>query len=456
MTKNMSAAQPRRQGEQPCRDVHGLSVGKWEAFGLLKDMTCHYGLNSSDLLLLEKHLAVVPDVGAPAPVRVSFQSQTAVCRAANGMTERTARRCEAKLEELGFLKRQRSGNGRRYPDRHAETGKIVGGYGIDLQPFFDRIPEIVEEHQAQQVAHRERASAFSQVSALLSELKRLSMDNSEVITKLQRAYHNLRRRASAGMDEIMGLVASVKAALRTSETEAPCPALSVPAASNGGSASSVADTSAPSSNEPPAPSEPAATETELNTGHSVASKATQPAMRTAEKLPADNLNTADQTTLPHQTQTAKMTAAAGQNVRRKESYNTKDSNHASSELSVAETWARCPSLREFFLEAPRSDMDVIRIAYDACRFFGIRQDAITKCLAGFGSSNLLLILDYLTPKAAELTNPGAYLASMLRKFDAGEAVAGGRVRARAKRRTVVSEQRSNWSDAGIHHAGAIG
>ena len=195
-------------------------LDRWEVLQLVKDTSGQTGLGEREIAVLAAHLGVL----TKGPVRadqllVSYAQVAGMLDRANCMDERRFRRGEARLEELGFVTRHLSGNGRRYPVRDA-SGCVVEAYGIDLRPLFLRHAELVA---LRETAHAEtcRLNALrSRVSAALTSTRRIMIaahgETSDAFAKFAGEVRNLLRRSSADIEDL--LQAEEKLAQFTGET----------------------------------------------------------------------------------------------------------------------------------------------------------------------------------------------------------------------------------------------
>lgn len=182
-------------------------LDRWEVLQLVKDTSAQTGLGEREIAVLAAHLGVL----TKGPVRadqllVSYAQVAGMLDRANCMDERRFRRGEARLEELGFVTRHLSGNGRRYPVRDA-SGCVVEAYGIDLRPLFLRHAELVA---LRETAHAEacRLNALrSRVSAALSATRRNLLaaqgEICDAFARLAGEVRNILRRSSADIDALL-------------------------------------------------------------------------------------------------------------------------------------------------------------------------------------------------------------------------------------------------------------
>lgn len=181
-------------------------LDRWEVLQLVKDTARQTGLGEREIAVLAAHLGVL----TKGPVRadqllVSYAQVAGMLDRANCMDERRFRRGEARLEELGFVTRHLSGNGRRYPVRDA-SGRVVEAYGIDLRPLFLRHDELIALREEARADACRRNALRSRLSAALTAAKRDVLaargEISGTFAELAADVRNLLRRASTDMAEL--------------------------------------------------------------------------------------------------------------------------------------------------------------------------------------------------------------------------------------------------------------
>ncbi|MTH79591.1 hypothetical protein GL286_17900 [Paracoccus aestuariivivens] len=151
-------------------------IDRWEMLQLVKDTSTQTGIGEREIAILAAHLSVL----TPGPIRadqllVSYAQVSGMLNRANCMDERRFRRGEAQLEKLGFIYRNLSGNGRRFPVRDA-SGRAIDAYGIDLRPLFLRHQELCDLREQAKQDRCRTAALRSRISARLSAIKRQAME----------------------------------------------------------------------------------------------------------------------------------------------------------------------------------------------------------------------------------------------------------------------------------------
>ncbi|WP_280520691.1 helix-turn-helix domain-containing protein [Phaeobacter sp. J2-8] len=171
MNTILPAASPRRQTVEVCQNSGSTAkcVDRWELLSLVTGLRKELGLADRDVMVLRAHLSVMPHGPLdPAGLNISFMSITNILERACGMDERRFRRGETRLEQAGLIRRQLSGNGRRFPERD-KSGRVVNAYGIDLAPLLASYDDLLAmaDWRAEQdrVARTRRNSISARLSA---------------------------------------------------------------------------------------------------------------------------------------------------------------------------------------------------------------------------------------------------------------------------------------------------
>lgn len=126
----------------------------------------------------------------------------------------------------------------------------------------------------------------------------------------------------------------------------------------------------------------------------------------------------------------KTAADAGQTVRsiespKKEIHQPRDNQPHLQCLNSL--WLECPKVAAYFPEAPKSETDLLRYIYDFLGFIGLTTTKRPEVAQKAPPGDMLRMLEYLMQRLSKIGNPAAYFQSMLRKYEAGEPVAGRRV-----------------------------
>ncbi|MEY8802191.1 helix-turn-helix domain-containing protein [Leisingera sp. XS_AS12] len=394
MHTSMPAAQPRRHTLEVCRVYEGgrHKFDRWELLSLVTELRQRLGLNDRDILVLRAHLSVLPHGPLdPTGLNVSFMSVSEILSRACGMDERRFRRGEARLEAAGLVRRKLSANGRRFPERDRE-GRIVSAYGIDLSPLLNRVFELRDLHEEQIASRLALRNLRNEISARFAALTRafasvgapLPQSIENMRARLRRT---LRRKAPCPqeMRELQEEIMSLEAAVPGPETE--------PAGAGPSPRSAAAD----------------------NIGTASASLPDYPSVTSGQTAVSPDKTTGDD----------------GQTVRHIESEPKEKNNrpqHSKTGISIANAWSNASIIREYFPETPNSEHQLARVLMDFSGFLGLGQMTVLPAIQLLGPAKMILLLNYLGRNIAQIARPEAYLRSLLRNYERGEAIAGGLVR----------------------------
>lgn len=378
----MSAGVARGPRVSPCLTPSGSGrfVDRWKCFALIKSVSQKLGLTKTDLTVLEAHLSVLPkgplDRGK---LNMSYMSVTAVRERANCMNEKTFQRSEVRLEELGLIHRRLSPNGRRFPVV-GPNRKIVSAFGIDMSPLLMRIEEL--EELRLQIVEEDRLiqAGMTRIRCLVQDFKlslqaasKTVLDQAEALFKYVR--NRLRRKISS-LAEIDAIEHEIQFRFEsiTSAVQAPSPA--------------------------PQPDQ------EVN----------------SEGVEPISLPDAASDIQP---------VEDSQNDRHIESPR-KEKNNTQALIydahRIQSVWQQSRSLSDLYPEFPRSERQMSRILFNFSSYIGIGPDLIGKAIATLGWEGLVRTLDYLAGRVHEIAKPQGYLKSMLKSYEEGHVIAGGKVR----------------------------
>ncbi len=371
----MSAVTPRGQAGDAC-PKHGPGhrlLDRWELLSLITGLRREIGLTDRDVMVLRAHLTVLPQGPLdPRKLNVSFMGVAEILDRACGMEARRFRRGEARLEEVGLVRRHLSANGRRFPERDRE-GRIVNAYGIDLAPIFDKHAELLllrDRLDEERVALRSRKNSLSaRLQDVLRRLTVLGRSLPDWAEELRLHVRNVLRRkttAQADLDALEEQVDRIAQEAETSSTETRV--------------------------EQPAPCPAATSETAVSPDSSAAD--------------------------------------AGQIVRHIESKHKDLKKEAQNHFDLrraATAWAQTKNLQEFYPDVPQRERELAGVLIQFSSFIGLGQRGVNRGLETLGWEAMILVLDYLSARTTQITRPEGYLASMLKSYEAGQPIAGGRV-----------------------------
>lgn len=142
-------------------------IGRWRLFDLLEECAEAYDLNDTDLRVLRHWFRRCPDrdFSDAKASPVCFERQSCVA-AKIGKSIRTIHRVEAKLERMGFIRRDTASNGFR--GRVSGSKGLATCAGISLEPLIERFDEL--EGKANEI--RERNERFDRYRIEVKMLRR--------------------------------------------------------------------------------------------------------------------------------------------------------------------------------------------------------------------------------------------------------------------------------------------
>jgi DNA-binding MarR family transcriptional regulator len=372
MTKLMSTVKPVGQTEKLCPKRHGDTVCQWEAFDLIKDLQRYLKLTDRDLTVLQAHLSILPKSLNKNSPKWSYMNVTELAKRANGMDDSTFYRAEIRLEQRGLIRRHLSANARRFPIYHPETRKIVGAYGVDLQPLFDRLDEFGDLREKIKQEQIEKLNMVTRISSWLGNIRRTLQDRygdvPDAFTAVAKEMRRVTRRKEVTLEDLMKiedkLIEMEKTFLHEDEeqvvpevqSEAPCPA-----------------------------------DHTVNAGD-------------------DHQN---EWHIESETKESK--------------YMTLENAVPKKSDALGDVWDRCEMFSSFFEEPPRTVNAFSEMLYNFSKFVNIEERMAVIALNVFGPIKTIEVMDYLALKIDGLQNPNGYLMSMIKSYENGEAVAAGRV-----------------------------
>ncbi len=347
----------------------------YDLLGPVRVLRKDLSLTSNDVTVLTALISFLPRDQSPNSgetqrrLTVVFPSNASLSERANGIDERTLRRCLGRLEAAGIIQRKSSANGKRFPLRYG--GIIRDAFGIDLCPLIQshnaltgRASKVAEE--------RERLRSLrAEALALRASLLQDEHPNEARLASLG-TIRNLLRRASLSADTVLQIIADLRdLGANSAQSYGEC---------HGSSA------------------------------------------------PADHLQSHDQTLSCDRAR--EMSARNGQNDRQIES---KKKEHIKKETHVKQTnnsqsvraptmnrdpakmsWTDFSHVADFFPDPPRTGEALNRVLLDIGRLLRIHQEKLMRGLQKAGAGRLLVILDYLLGKGEAIKQPEAYFESIMR------------------------------------------
>lgn len=347
----------------------------YELLGPVRVLRKDLGLTSNDVTVLTALISFLPRDQSPnangtqRKLTIVFPSNASLSERANGIDERTLRRCLKRLEAAGLIIRKSSANGKRFPLRYG--GIIRDAFGIELSPLI-KSHDALAARALQVTEERERLRSLKAEALAL----RASLLQDEQLDEAQlsslRTIRNILRRASLTADTVLQIIASLRD-------------LGANAAQSYGECQS-------------------------------------------SSAPADEIKSLDQVLSNERAH--EMSARNGQNDRQTESVKKENikkdtltkQNSASQSISAPTmnrdpakmAWTDFSHVADFFPDPPRTGEGLNRILFDIGQLLRIRQEKLMHGLQKAGAGRLLLILDYLLGKGEAIRQPEAYFVTILR------------------------------------------
>lgn len=340
-------------------------LDRWSVLQLVKDSAKITGIREREIAILSAHLSVLPKGPVnPRHLLISYAQVTGMLERANCMDERRFRRGEAKLEELGFITRKLSGNGRRFPVRDGQ-GSIVDAYGIDLSPLFARLSELHDSLQHYREESAQKRAVQSRISARLSAIKRQAIAElgflAESLSQQLAEFRNRLRRLNTSLRDLQQIEREVE---------------------------------------------------DLTPGDPVG-RTHQPEQRTSGLRSETPIMSADDRQTDRHIESP-----------RKE-YNKKEKTR--SHVDPTTIWAQCTALTQYYPEPPKSVNALVAIIYQFFGFLGLRQDSKEKAVTTFGILNTIRIAEYMARRGHSISQPDRYIQHMIEEYLKGNKVAAGTV-----------------------------
>lgn len=186
----------------------------YELLTPVKTLRRELGLTPNDLAVLTALISFLPrdksgrqQAVAPS-ITIVFPSNESLSERANGIDERTIRRCITRLENAGLVSRKASANGKRFPLRFG--GVIKDAFGFDLLPLAKQFAALTVRAKALTDARRDLGSLKAQAMSLrVKAAKRTDLSEAEV-AQLAIA-RNALRRATIGADQLSDMITALQA-----------------------------------------------------------------------------------------------------------------------------------------------------------------------------------------------------------------------------------------------------
>jgi len=347
----------------------------YELLGPVRVLRKDLNLTSNDVTVLIALISFLPRDQSPnsgetqRKLTVVFPSNASLSERANGIDERTLRRCLGRLEAAGLIQRKSSANGKRFPLRYG--GIIRDAFGIDLGPLMQS-HDALAARASKVTEERERLRSLkAEALALRASLLQDEQLHDARLASLE-TIRNVLRRATLTADTVLKIIAGLREL-------------------GANAAQSYGECHGPSN-------------------------------------PADQGQSHDQAFSGECA--SEMSARNGQNDRQIESVkkesikkdkHMKETN-ASQNVEAATmnrdpakmAWTDFSHIADFFPDPPRTGEALNRVLFDIGRLLRIRQEKLMCGLQKAGPGRLLLILDFLLGKGEAIRQPEAYFETILR------------------------------------------
>ena len=347
----------------------------YELLGPVRVLRKELGLTSNDVTVLAALISFLPrDRGATdgetsPKLTVVFPSNASLSERANGIDERTLRRCLGRLEVAGLIERKNSANGKRFPLRYG--GSIRDAFGIDLNPLI-RSHHALEAKASKLAEERESLRSLkAEALALRTSLLRDGGLDEARLSSLG-VVRNILRRATLTADHVLRIISDLRElGANTAQSYGECQSSGAP----------VEDIEAHDQDQ----------EGECLQEVSVRSGQNDRHVESIKK------------------ELKKKVAHPKQN-----SFRQNTSGTCMSRDPAKMAWEDFSHVKDFFPQAPRTGEALNRILFDIGQLLRIRQEKLTRGLQRAGAGRVLLILDYLLGKVNTIRQPEAYFETIVR------------------------------------------
>jgi replication initiation protein RepC len=327
----------------------------YELLGPVRALRKELGLTSNDITVLTALISFLPrdrqttNGETPPKLTVVFPSNASLSERANGVDERTLRRCLGRLDAAGLIDRKNSANGKRFPLRY---GGIIRD-ALKVAEKRERLRSL-------------RAEALALRASLLQDQR---LDEARLSSL--GAIRNILRRATLTVDAILQIIADLRE-------------LGANAAQSYGECESSSAAVDEIQSRDQALSHDCTREMSARNGQND---------RQIESIKKELIKKDAQ---------AKQTSA-DQNIA------GPSMNRDPAKMS----WTDFTHVSDFFPDPPRTEEALNRVLLDIGRLLRIRQEKLMRGLQKTGAGRLLVILDYLLGKGETIRQPEAYFETIL-------------------------------------------
>ena len=347
----------------------------YDILGPVRVLRKDLSLASNDITVLTALISFLPRAQSPnggetqCKLTVVFPSNASLSERANGIDERTLRRCLGRLEAAGLIQRKSSANGKRFPLRY--RGIIRDAFGIDLGPLLQshdalaaRASKVTEEREHLRSL---RAEALALRASLLDD-----EHIDEARLSALGTIRNLLRRATLTADTVLQIIAGLRE-------------LRANAAQSYGECHGSSAHADQIQSHGQAFSGGCASEMSARNGQND---------RQIESVKKEHIKKDT-----HVKQTNACQSVRGPTMNRD---------------PAKMAWTDFSHVADFFPDPPRTSEALNRILFDIGRLLRIHQEKLMRGLQKTGAGRLLVILDYLLGKGEEIRQPEAYFETVMR------------------------------------------
>jgi replication initiation protein RepC len=347
----------------------------YELLGPVRVLRKGLNLTSNDVTVLAALISFLPrdqstnSGETQCKLTVVFPSNASLSERANGIDERTLRRCLVRLEAAGLIQRKSSANGKRFPLRYG--GIIRDAFGIDLGPLMQS-HDALAARASKETEERERLRSLkAEALALRASLLQDEQRNDARLASLE-TIRNVLRRATLTADTVLQIIDGLR--------------------------------------ELGANAKPSYGECHDSTtrAHRVQSHDQAIARGCASEMSARNGQNDRQ-----------IESEKKEHIKRNTHVKQTNSSHSVGTATMSRdpakmAWTDFSHVSNFFPDPPRTGEALNRVLFDIGRLLRIRQENLMRGLQKAGAGRLLLILDYLLGKGEAIRQPEAYFETILR------------------------------------------
>ncbi|SDY84582.1 helix-turn-helix domain-containing protein [Citreimonas salinaria] len=201
---------PGRAGGAAAENPVFRGLDRWQVLDLVAACRPRLKLSDAALDALRAHLSLLPRGPLDSSqLLMSFASIETVMDRSSMQCERRWRRAEVELERAGLITRKLSPNRRRFPIRD-HRGKPTDGFGINLRPLFERVPELHQMRSDIKAQAAEVAALKTSIRARLHALKERFGDGVEWLLTFYESVTRLLRRKTVTRVELASVLNDIE------------------------------------------------------------------------------------------------------------------------------------------------------------------------------------------------------------------------------------------------------